>query len=138
MSKHDPHYAPEPPERPDAWHRHTLDEGLPQEEHAPQANPYVLGAIGVVLTVGFVVLLVVVVLYYFQYTTKVRREQMETTAPAEGPDGSYAYRNESMKLINGGAYTWVDLKSGSEAVQIPLDLAITKVLEAYGTENGGR
>ncbi len=144
MSKHDPHYAPEPPEHPDQWHRHTPDEGVPQDEHAPQANPLILAGIGVVLTVSFVALLIVVVLYYFQYTTKIRREKMETTSPAAGPDGSYAYRDGSLKMLNQGSYAWVDLTHGGlpgevplekEAVQIPLDLAIDKVLTRYG---GGR
>jgi hypothetical protein len=135
MSKHDPHYAPEPPEHSDAWHRHTPDEGAPQDEHAPQANPYILGAIGAVLTISLVALLIVVVLYYFHYTTKIRREKMETTAPSQE---SYEYRNNSLEMLRAGSYAWADLPSGSEAVQVPLDRAIDTVLHTYSAPDGGR
>jgi hypothetical protein len=134
MSKNDPHYAPEPPEHPDQWHRHTPDEGRPQTEHAPQADPYILGAVGAVITVGFVALLIVVTLYYFQYTTKVRNEKIETTLPSAE---SYAYRDNSLERINQGSYVWSDLEGGSQAVQIPIDQAIEKVLAEYGTPRGG-
>lgn len=139
MSKHDPHYAPEPPEHPDQWHRHTPDEGAPQDEHVPQANPYLLAGIMGVLTVSFIALLIVVVLYYFQYTTKIRREKMENTTPSKE---SYDYRNELMKKldltakIDPGTYAWADLASGSEAVQIPLDQAVDKVLNHYASGRG--
>lgn len=134
MTKHDPHYAPEPPEHPDQWHRHTPDEGRPQAEHAPQADPYILGAVGAVITVGFVALLVVVILYYFQYTTRVRREKIETTAPAAE---SYAYRDDILARINQGSYVWADIGAEAPAVQIPIDQAIEQVISDYGAPGGG-
>jgi hypothetical protein len=128
MSKHDPHYAPEPAEHPTQWHRHTPDEGTPQTEHGSKADPFLLAGIGAVLTVSFVALLVVVMMYYSNFRTKIRQEKIETTLPAAE---SYAYHEDSLRLLNQGSYAWVNIGQ-SEAVQVPLDQAIESVLGRYG------
>src|SRR5437868_3021246 len=93
MTHHDPHQPIVAfDEHIDSWHRHTVEEGQPQEEHGAQANPAALvGAfLGSIFFVGSVI--VVCLLYYGTQTTAMRQRRIETTALA----GDYfEYRDRS-------------------------------------------
>lgn len=82
MTAHEPQFLEAPPEHPDSWHRHTPDEGAPQEEHGAHENPRILAAAFVILTLGFIITVLAVIGYYFTYLTTVKAQRMETTALA--------------------------------------------------------
>ena len=80
---HDIHYTPHPKEHPDAWHRHTRAEGLPQAEHAAHVNVRGLLAAFALTTVGVVGVIIVIMLYFRASVVEARRERIETTVLAE-------------------------------------------------------
>src|ERR1700742_946915 len=102
MSHHDPHQPTvQMDEHVDSWHTHTADEGMPQEEHAPQANSFAL-IVAFAGSVIFVALVIVVcLLYYGSHTTGLRQERIETTALA----ADYTvYRDQSDRTLS--EYHW--------------------------------
>lgn len=73
-------HLPHQHEELDAWHSHTPDEGQPQEEHASQANPLVLG-VSLLATVVFLVVVVLVIFMYFEtFVNDLRFKRVENTA----------------------------------------------------------
>jgi hypothetical protein len=125
---HDPHQPIVAfDEQPDSWHMHTSDEGLPQEEHAAQADPKALVAafLGSVFFVGGVI--VVCLLYFFTHTTKLRQERIETTALAKD---YFQYRAVSDKHL--ATYGWANPEAAAAGkVSIPIDLGMQKVMQQY-------
>jgi len=135
---HDPHHTLHQPtiamdEQPDSWHMHTVDEGLPQEEHAAQADSrtLVVAFLGSVFFVGAVI--VVCLLYYGTHTTALRMARIETTALSED---YVKYRDESDRVLS--SYHWGSSElAAAGKVTIPLDQAIQKAMQQYGADTGG-
>lgn len=130
---HDPNLAPHAEQHPDAWHRHAHSEGMPQVEHGAKANPLLLTGVIAILTVIFLVTCVLIVMYFNKTMTETRHRLLETTALADGPDGSFARRENA--LANAETYQWVDQETG--VVSIPLSQAAAAVVADYaqtGTE----
>lgn len=112
-------------QHPDQWHRHTPDEGTPQPEHAARANPAVLGVAMTLLTIAFVATVIIVILFYNHVAAATRATRMETSTPA---NQWYDYHNRSMERLAG--YELVNADE-SDAVRIPIDLAMERVVESY-------
>ncbi len=138
-----------PPEhqQPDAWHRHTPDEGPPAVEHGAKANAVVL-SVAFIGIVGFVALVIgATFLYFVSYTTTKRRERSETTVLAgpvtstdearlarlSGPPATikfWDYRWATEKHLAG--YGWGEPATAPEGrAAIPIDQAMDKVIARY-------
>jgi len=124
---HDPKLAPHAEAHPDAWHRHTKEEGAPQVEHGAKADPIMLTGVIAVMVVIFLATCVVIVMYFNKTMAETRNRLLETTALADGPDGSFARHENALK--NAEAFTWVDRETG--VVTIPLSDATRAVIEDY-------
>lgn len=92
----DTHYTPHLEEHPDAWHRHTLSEGMPQREHAGDVNVRGLLAAFAMTSTGVVVVVVVIIMYYRATMAEARRERIETTVLAGEAN---RYREQSLEEI---------------------------------------
>jgi len=114
----DTHYTPHPDEHPDAWHRHTLSEGMPQHEHAADVNVRGLLAAFAMTSVGVVAVVVVIIVYYRATLVEARRERIETTVLAQEAND---YRAESLAEI-------AQVRSG----------AFDEVITRYGAAGEGR
>lgn len=111
----------------DSWHLHTEEEGMPQPAHAARANPLLLVGAWAAIT-GSVIAVVVVVAIFFDYTsTEIRQRRVETTALA---NEHAAYKEQAQASLDQTA--WID--QGDGVVQIPLDSAMSRVIEAYRGE----
>ena len=118
-------HTPEVHEEPTAWHRHTIEEGVPQVEHAATVNiPILMGVF--VATVVFVSATVLFTMIYFKrHVTALRQERIETTVMGQA---ARDYRDASLAQLNG--YGWTDPAAG--VVALPLDVARERVIESYG------
>ena len=114
----DTHYTPHPEEHPDAWHRHTLSEGMPQREHAADVNVVGLLAAFALTSIGVAVVVVVIIVYYRATVVEARRQRIETTVLAQEAN---AYRAEALAEI--------------EAAR---GRAYDDVIARYGAAGGGR
>lgn len=123
MSK--PHaHTPEMHEEPDAWHRHTLADGIPQPEHAGKINvPILLGVF--VATVVFVAAAILFTYVYFtRHLTTLRQSRVETTVLSEP-----ARKERDKTLERLGDYRWADARAGT--VTLPLSVARERVIRGY-------
>jgi hypothetical protein len=128
MAHHHPHqHTADTHEVPDAWHRHTAEEGPPQEEHGGRANAAII-AISLLATAVFLVLTVaVIVLYYTTYTTRLRTERIESTVLSQG---QLQYKLESGEKLR--EYSWIDPETARQGiVTIPLEDAKQRVIQRY-------
>jgi hypothetical protein len=123
MSHKLPH-TPDIHEEPDPWHRHTVDEGIPQVEHAATVNiPILMGVF--VATVVFVSATILFTMIYFKrHVTALRQERIETTVVGQG---ARDYKEAALANLDG--YGWADAQAGH--VSLPLDVARQRVIEAY-------
>lgn len=124
MSHDHDHYLPAEHPQPDAWHRHSSDEGMPQAEHAARINPFGL-YVGVFGILGFVVVSVIVVAIYFQsYVSTYRAEKQESVDVSEEYVAMRARADAT--LAN---YQWIDMREN--VVSLPIDVAMDRVVDAY-------
>ena len=124
---HDPHVAPHAEQHPDAWHRHTHDEGAPQVEHGARVRPLTLSVAFGVMGVLFIITCLVIIVYFNKYATENRARRLETTVLAEGADGSFARRANDLASLE--EFTWIDQQTGEVAV--PITQAIDQVVTQY-------
>jgi hypothetical protein len=124
MSKHQ--HLPHEHEEPDPWHRHTPDEGLPQEEHG-RANPAVLG-VSLLATVVFLVGVVLVIFIYFEtFTTTLRAERTESTALSKQ---QLEYKRTARETLND--YNVLPPTVAPQGViTVPIDQAKEKIIARY-------
>lgn len=130
---HDPTLAPHAEQHPDAWHRHVHAEGSPQVEHGAKAEPLLLGGVIAVMVVIFLVTCLVLVMYFNKTMTESRHRLLETTELADGPDGSFARRENA--LAGAEQFHWVDRETG--VVTIPLSQAMAAVVADYQSNTMG-
>lgn len=131
MAHHHPHqHTPDAHEVPDAWHQHTADEGVPQEEHGGKANAALI-AISLLATVAFLVMTIaVIVLYFTTYTTRLRVERVENTVLSKD---QLQYKLDSAEKLR--EYSWINAETAhQDIVTIPLQDAKQKVLQRYATK----
>jgi hypothetical protein len=112
---------------PESWHRHTPEEGLPQQEHAGKVNTTILLGVFVAIVVFVAGAILFTYLYFSRYMVTLRREKIETMAMAEEFN---AYRARATAELE--EYGWVDPQAG--VVRLPLDVAKARVLAAYGAK----
>ncbi len=125
---HKKQYTPDTHEHPDQWHRHTPDEGQPQEEHAARVNNAAL-AIVFVSVVAFVAGTILVTTLYFQrYLVQERERKIEVTSLGEG----YREYRDAAKAAQQG-FGWADAEAGK--VVIPVEMATERVVARYGSPN---
>lgn len=126
----DQSHVPHLHEEPDAWHRHSEEEGMPQDEHGSTVNPTMLGIVFVVMVFGvaFVILLLTAYFNSYTYTFKaVKQEGVPTTSR----QGYVQHLNESQQKL--GSYGWLDRQAGT--VHLPIDDAFDRVIADYeGTD----
>lgn len=132
MSKHEPQFVEEPVEHPDSWHRHTVDEGAPQEEHGAHENPRILAAAFVILTVGFLITVFAVIGFYFVSVERLKSERLETTAMA----APWFHINKTTKEAM-TTYRW-DTVEGESRILPPLEFAMGRVVDRYRAHGSGR
>lgn len=121
---HEKHYTPEHHEEPDAWHRHTSDEGAPQAEHAANVNTLILGGVFAAIIVFIVAAITASIVYFNRHVTGLRRAQVESTVLSAE---ALAYRDGAEAAQR--AYTWADAARG--VVQLPTDVAAQRVIDRY-------
>lgn len=120
----DPGYVDTVHDEPDQWHRHTAEEGMPQDEHGARVNPLWLAGV-LVATIIFVAIFVGVVQIYFESTvSSVRAEKTETV------DSWYEFEEqfaEDRAVLT--SYGIADAEA--RTAHIPIDLAMEKIVERY-------
>jgi hypothetical protein len=128
---HHPHdHTPGAHEVPDAWHQHTPEEGVPQEEHGGKASAAAI-AVSLLVTVVFLVLTVgLIIMYFTTYTTRLRVERVENTVLSKD---QLEYKLESAEKLH--EYSWINPETAHQGVvTIPLAEARQKVLQRYATK----
>jgi len=128
---HDPTLAPHAEQHPDAWHRHVHAEGMPQVEHGARAKPLLLGGVIAIMVVMFLATCLVLIMYFNKTMAESRSRLLETTELADGPDGSFARRENA--LAGAEQFHWVDRETG--VVTIPLSQAMAVVVADYQPNN---
>lgn len=122
------HETPVLHEQPDAWHRHSADEGAPQVEHGSHASPTALAITFVAMVLGVAVVVLVLVAYFNGYVTKVKAEKNEGVSSAAEFE---SYRAASLTRLR--EYGWAD--PAADTVHIPVDAAMDLVVEKYAALN---
>ncbi len=126
-ASHNPHHAGHAPgmhDAPDEWHRHTADEGRPQQAHAEVANVPVVFAAGLT---AFLIVVVSAVSVYFYYTSYTTRLLAERESMGMG-DQAWAARRDATERFNRG-YVWADAEQG--VVLLPYSEASRRVIAEY-------
>ncbi len=109
---------------PDAWHRHSEDEGAPQVEHAAHANPTILAVTFIAMILGVAFVVVVLVAYFNNYVSNFKAEKQEGVGMAAPFEASKA---EALAQLNG--HGWVD----TNTIYIPVDDAMDLVVQRYAS-----
>ena len=124
---HEKHYTPEVHEEPDSWHRHTVDEGQPQEEHGGKPNNFSL-AVAFLVSLGFVAAVILATFLYFQtHMNTIRQERAESTVLSLD---YVKYRDTAQAALQDYSFPTPDLaRAGTPTV--PLDQAAQRVIARY-------
>lgn len=110
----------------DAWHTHTVTEGAPQEEHAPDI------AFGRVFWLGVAGFMIIVVAtyatweYYKHYTNNLRYEREEAEATQQ--DGALAIRKDT---VYGSLKAPAAFVKDGNYIHVPVDEAAQRVMKRY-------
>jgi len=110
---------------PDAWHRHSPDEGAPQAEHASQVSTVGLGVVFVSMTVMTVVLVVIVAMFFQRHIADLRRERVEIVSPIA--DIQIEYRQEANRELT--TYGWVNEEA--QTVRVPIESVYDTVVQEH-------
>lgn len=130
---HENAHTPEPVEIPDAWHRHTADEGAPQHEHGARANPIAVGMTLLGIVFAFLFLVLVTWAYFNSYKTRLVADRSESLTDELRTEYLTA-RADAMTRLSSPA-SWVDQSAGT--VRLPLARARELVLADYRTLRAG-
>ncbi|MCW5775161.1 MAG: hypothetical protein KIS87_01770 [Phycisphaeraceae bacterium] len=126
MSAHqEPHETPIVHEQPDAWHRHTLDEGKPQHEHGARAKPAILAGVCISMVVSVVAMVLGVAIYFEWYVTRLKADRTETITAATKARSEKEAAWSSLAAPS----AWKDRDAGT--VRIPIERAKRLVVEEY-------
>lgn len=112
-------------ETPDSWHRHTAEEGAPQQEHASHASARALAITFIAMTLGVAFVIIVLVAYFNSYNSRYKQQVQETTVLG---DKVRAERAADLGKLT--QYGWVD----HDNVQIPIDDAMKAVVAERSTK----
>lgn len=125
-----PLHTPTVHERPDEWHHHTREEGIPQHEHAAVIDVRALFVWFIAICAFVVGFIVVTVMFFNSYHSRMRYQIVETTASSRAFNAvkANAQRDLGMDADQpGAAWGWVD----HERVRVPVSLAMERVVEKY-------
>ena len=128
MSEH--HEVPHHHAEPDAWHRHSSDEGMPQEEHGSTVNPTALGIVFVAMVFGVVFVLLILTAYFNNYTYTYKARQQEGVPVAR----SVFETDKAFAASRLAGYGWINRDAGT--VHLPLDAAYQTVIAQYQGADG--
>ncbi|MBX3388752.1 MAG: hypothetical protein KF691_04795 [Phycisphaeraceae bacterium] len=118
MSSHEPHG------HADAWHHHTLAEGIPQHEHAATVNTTNTFVVLLVIF-GFTAVFILVTVLYFNVTVRqVQEARVETIG------GAQLY-NVMKSQMETDLSTFGVVDPATKTVRIPVDRAIDRVVKRY-------
>ncbi|HLO39940.1 MAG TPA: hypothetical protein VK176_02885 [Phycisphaerales bacterium] len=125
------HETPVEHEHVDAWHQHDLSvEGAPQSAHTAVANPFVLFASFIALSVVTAGLVGIVMMYYYRTVSNVggiaQTQEHEATVRLSA-DAQAASQEAQRSLTN---YEWVSPEQSK--VSMPIDAAFERVIQNYG------
>lgn len=112
-------------EQPDAWHRHTAQEGAPQAEHAAQVNTMALGLVFVVMTVSIVAIATLVGMYFQRHITELRRERVEIVEPIATPQ--LDYRQATLNDLS--TYGWANEQA--QTVRVPVESVYDTIIQEH-------
>lgn len=115
-------HTPEVHEHVDEWHRHTADEGKPQQEHAGVISSVALLKAFVAITVTVVGLVIVLQMYYTHTVTQIKAEQMETANLAKEWTSTRAQWDAALTTA---------APIGESGWRIPVDKAMDRVIAKY-------
>jgi len=104
---------------------------MPQVEHGARAKPLLLGGVIAIMVVMFLATCLVLIMYFNKTMAESRSRLLETTELADGPDGSFARRENA--LAGAEQFHWVDRETG--VVTIPLSQAMAVVVADYQPNN---
>lgn len=110
-------------EQPDAWHRHSAEEGAPQAEHASHVNTLALGVVFVVITTVIVVIVTLVGMFFQRHITTLRRERVEIVEPIATPQLDY----RQATLNNLSTYGWANEQAGT--VRVPVESVYDTIIQ---------
>ena len=131
MSHHQ-QYTPEVHEEPDEWHRHTADEGPPQEEHAGKPNNFLL-ALTFLFSLAFVAATILASFLYFQvHMTGIRQKRMESTVLSQD---YVKYRDAAMASRDDFSFPTAEMGRSGRAL-LPHDQAAERVIARYRSAGG--
>lgn len=122
------HHTPEVHEHSDAWHRHSAEEGTPQQEHAGVVSPVALIKAFVAIVGTVVVLVVILSIYYTHTVTQVKAEAMEKSLAAEWNSTRAAWDAALAAPAPIGETGW----------RIPIDKAMDRVIAKYDRRGGAK
>lgn len=132
MSGHHPEQhtvSPDLHDPPDAWHDHSHDP-MPQHAHGEVANANLIIGVGVGLFFAVVFTVIIIYWFYVGYTTRLLNEN-----EMYGLEQDQLLRKQATATEMQG-YQWA--KQGGEpvkdTVQVPLDVAVRKVITEYATK----
>lgn len=125
------HETPVEHEHVDSWHQHDLSvEGAPQNAHTAVANPFVLFASFIVLSVVTAALVGIVVVYYYRTVSNVggiaQTQEHEATLRLSA-EAQAASQEAQRSLAN---FEWV--APDQSKVSMPIDAAFDRVIQNYG------
>ena len=66
----------------DNWHKHTPEEGVPQEEHGTHASAKALGLTFIFMVLGVLFVIIVLKVYFDSYMSSYRAKINENTEQA--------------------------------------------------------
>lgn len=113
----------------DDWHHHDASEGQPQTEHGSRADPLTLAKWSAVLVVTLGVTILGIVMYFNHYSVLMRKERIEM---------GFGKEYQSMRAaadLELSEYRPIDKATGR--VQIPIDVAMQKVIDRYAAQSQG-
>lgn len=126
---HKHEYLPPAHEEPDAWHRHSADEGAPQQEHAATVNAAILTLVFVACLVFVAATIAASIMYFRVHTNNLKIARIENTAMSKD---ALDYRNTTRQRIT--TFYWGDPAAAqANVVSLPIGDAIDKVVEKYNT-----
>lgn len=124
MSKHEAHFVTHEHEHPDAWHRHSSEEGTPQGEHTAVASASTLLMSFIVLTSSVFLTVGLLVVFFNHFTWQAKAEREETTITAI-PFVEFRAQIEKAQT----EYGFVPGKPG--VYRIPVNQAMDRVITRY-------
>jgi len=126
----EPKYLEVQHEEPEPWHRHSVAEGAPQEEHLAHVSIPALAVAWFVLT-GFLVVAIAFVIIYFHGHIYAKQRDNENTE--WHTEIALPYREQALRSLD--TIAWESESEG--AARVPVSLAMDRIVEQYHRNTTG-